>query len=56
MAQQLLHFFRTPLATVAGRATMFPNNLALYSKDLKLLSLAISVCIKISYFVFGIKP
>ena len=37
MAKQLLHFleFRFELFG-AGRATVFPNNLALYLKDLKL--------------------
>ena len=39
MSQQLLHFFRIPFAP---SVSVFPNNLALYSKDLKLLLLAIS--------------
>ena len=38
MAQQLLHFFRIPLALFgAGWASVFPNNLVLYLKVLKLL-------------------
>ena len=43
MGQQLMHFFKIPLATLGtGCATVFPNDLALFMKDLKLLSLAIS--------------
>ena len=36
-------FFKIPLATLgAGCATVFPYDLALFMKDLKLLSLAVS--------------
>ena len=43
MAQQLLHFFRIPLALFgAGWSSVFPNNLVLYLKVLKLLLLALS--------------
>ena len=38
MEQQLLHFLKIPFAP---SATVFPNNLALYLKDLKSLVLAI---------------
>ena len=42
-SQQLFHFFRVPLASFGGRqAAVLPNKLALYLKDLKLSSLAIS--------------
>ena len=36
MAKQILHFFRIPLAP---SSSVFPNNLAIYLKDLKLLVL-----------------
>ena len=36
MAKQMLHFFRIPLAP---SSSVFPNNLAIYLKDLKLLVL-----------------
>ena len=39
IAQQLLHFLKILFAL---SASVFPNNLVLYLKDLKLLSLAIS--------------
>ena len=45
------------LTNLFPAATLFPNNLALYLKILKVLLLATYfVCIKISCFVFRIKP
>ena len=42
MAQHLLYFFNIPLATLSAWATVLPNSLAFYLKELKSLSLAIS--------------
>ena len=43
-AAAIVAFFRIPLARYGlSWAAVFPNNLALYLKDLKLFSLAISV-------------
>ena len=42
MTQQLLHFFRIPLAALSSWAAVFPKNLVLYLKDLKLSVFAIS--------------
>ena len=48
----IVTFFRTSLAS---SASLFSNNLALHLKDLKLLSKCY-ICIKISCFIFWIKP
>ena len=52
MAQELLNFFRIPLAPVLAQLAL--NNLALYLKDLKSLVLVISA-LKLE-LIFRIKP